>query len=235
MGTIVTYPAISYGYQQSQGGLYRGVYATLTALYAQTDFTPSQYDTVTVTSLLGLTDVRMRYVSGYWAPVSELYVKVADRVAGTNSASVQSAAGWRLALPTKFLRGIRHVQSEFLPRKSGTTDAMTSISLYVGSNATFSNNAEIVKNTGSIIVAGSVTNTGVRFNVDTVSATQLRGAGAIAANGMWSGGGSGSDAAAVTLLSSATLDDALNLDVAVTMAGATDTPTLSFFHRFIPL
>ena len=169
-----------------------------------------------------------------WKALWAVRFDVANRVAGLAQTAEQAPAGCNLALPAGLLTAFRALELEFLPRKTGTADALT-VFVRIGTSATLTSNT-LLWTQGSIITAGTDTmRLSMRAAWRVESSTSLRAYGSLSNVGMEgsSAAGTTADQSAVTITDASA--NALNLSVGCSLAAAgTDTPNLSVIWTLLP-
>jgi hypothetical protein len=224
---------------------FRGVFADWASLIAGvTD--PVTGDQALVTSVVGLANVTAQYDGTYWRPTKDLYVNVADRVAGPGSGrdSEHYAAtdGWEITLPAQFLRSCRMMEAQIVVKSEGNTDTVSGLYYRLGTSGTPTSNA-IIGFVEATILANTDGGTSIAHRWKLSGSATTRAIAPIIGNGHWNGDNYGNaddtaattstGAAAVTLTATHDFDDALNLSVGLKMGGTTDTGSLSITWLFI--
>lgn len=210
---------------------YLGSYATVAALEAVAS--PAKGDQ----AMLDISGMPFPFFATYtgsaWRATANLMIEVAGG-AGTTSASEQCAASWIQAIPAGLPRLFRRVDVPMTITRNNTTDAMTGLSLRLGSSSAGLTGAALITTVGNVIDSTSVTRDSVfSFSFNSTNLVLPRGSNNKQAGHFGGVQGTGT-VSEVTLGGSDDFGDALYFSATVTMAATATTPSVSYALNLIP-
>lgn len=210
---------------------YLGSYATVAALEAVSS--PAKGDQ----AMLDISGMPFPFFATYtgsaWRATAPLMIEV-DGGAGTTSASEQCAASWIQALPAGLLQLFRRVDVPMTISRNNTTDAISTLTLRLGSSSAGLTNAALITTSGNVIDSTNLIRDPVyAFSFNSTNLVAPRGATNKGAGYFAGSQGTGS-LGEVTLGGADDFGDALYFSATVTMAATATTPTVSYALHLIP-